>query len=128
MQNNLYKEKFKSYLIGFALSVFFSVLAFMVVMQNLVSGDNQAKVLIILAIVQAVIQLIFFLHLKPWTSKDAGAEEKEDSHFNLAILASTTAIILILVIGSVWIMNNLNYNMTPMQMDHELMKMENIKK
>jgi cytochrome o ubiquinol oxidase operon protein cyoD len=47
--------------------------------------------------------LVFFLHLG----------QGKDTKWNLVIMLSTLTIVLIVVIGSIWIMNHLNYNMTP---------------
>jgi cytochrome o ubiquinol oxidase subunit IV len=100
---------FKSYLSGFILSVFFSILAFVFVMQGLLTGTALIAALILLAVVQAWVQLTFFLHLgqSSWWSK--------------IVLFSTMSIIFILVVGSLWIMNHLNYNhsMTDQEIMHE---------
>jgi len=105
-----------SYLTGFVLSVFFTILAFSLVLENLLTGNILVLVLIALALAQAWVQLVFFLHLgrkSPW---------------NLVIFVSTASIILILVVGSLWIMNHLNYNMTPQDMNAYIIKSEGIQK
>jgi cytochrome o ubiquinol oxidase operon protein cyoD len=65
--------------------------------------------IIILAIVQLLVQLIFFMHLA----------SENGPRWKLAVLISTVGIILIVVVGSIWIMNHLNYNMmaNPTQMN-----------
>ena len=93
----------KSYLTGFITSVALTLAAYFVVVNHVVSGSILIFVILGLAMVQLVVQLIFFLHI------NQGA----DRRWNLVVLLSTVSIILILVIGSVWIMNHLNYNMSP---------------
>jgi len=107
---------FKSYLIGFVLS---AVLTFAATEFILVNGTSYtAWIIIALAIIQLFVQLIFFLHL--------GSEKAP--RWNLVIFISTVGMVLIVVVGSLWIMRHLNYNMTPAQMDSQLMKMEGMKK
>jgi cytochrome o ubiquinol oxidase operon protein cyoD len=62
-----------------------------------------------LAVLQFIVQLFYFLHLGSETGP----------RWNLVVFLSTLGIVLILVVGSIWIMNHLNYNMmaSPSQMD-----------
>jgi len=99
----------KSYISGFILSVLCTVLAFVVMQEHLLTGSALISVVVFLAIVQAWIQLQFFLHV--------GFK----SRWTIAIFISTMSIILILVIGSLWIMHHLNYNMTSEQMDTHIL-------
>jgi cytochrome o ubiquinol oxidase operon protein cyoD len=93
---------FKSYLTGFIISMCLTLAAYFAV----VSRAGGALLIILgLAIAQLIVQLTFFLHLN----------KGEDSRWNLVVFASTVSIILILVIGSIWIMDHLNYNMSPQQ-------------
>jgi cytochrome o ubiquinol oxidase operon protein cyoD len=61
-----------------------------------------------LALVQLVVQLFFFLHL--------GSGAERGSRF--LIFAGTVGLVLIIVAGSIWIMDRLNYRMmaSPAQM------------
>ena len=63
--------------------------------------------ILILAMVQLSVQLIFFLHL---------GRDKE-SRWHGALFAFTFFGILVIVLASVWIMYHLNYNMTPSQIN-----------
>jgi len=53
------------------------------------------------AIIQIVVHLVFFLHM------NTSSEER----WNLVALLFTAVIIFIVVVGSLWIMYNLNLNM-----------------
>lgn len=86
---------YKSYIAGFILSVFFTILAFSFAMEHLLTGNSLIAVLIALALVQAWVQLAFFLHLKP------------GARWNMAVFLSTVSLIFILVVGTLWIMSHL---------------------
>jgi cytochrome o ubiquinol oxidase operon protein cyoD len=64
-------------------------------------------VIIALAIAQVLVQLFFFLHL--------GKETRP--RWKLAVLLTMLIVLGILVFGSLWIMQNLNYHMSPDQMN-----------
>lgn len=92
-----------SLLIGFVLSILLTVSSYLVVTQHLLPNDMIIAVVIFLALLQFVVQAIFFLHL----DKESGPR------WNLAIFLSTLSIVVMVIIGSLWIMTHLNYNMMP---------------
>jgi len=95
---------FKSYAIGFALSVVLTLAAFFVVLRPEWFHMGYGAIvptIILLAVAQLFVQLIFFMHLASETGQ----------RWKLSIFISTIGIVLIVVIGSIWIMNHLNYNM-----------------
>ncbi len=106
---------FKSYITGFIFSLALSLAAYFVVVNH---ASHVSIIILALALVQMVIQLIYFLHL------GQGADGK----WNLSVFFSTISIILILVVGSIWIMNHLNYNMTPNDMNTYMLKSEGMMK
>jgi cytochrome o ubiquinol oxidase subunit IV len=59
------------------------------------------KVIFTLALVQSLVQLIFFINV--WREKGP--------LWNLGIFISTVSIIFIIIYFSIWIINHLNYNM-----------------
>ncbi|HUZ92811.1 MAG TPA: cytochrome o ubiquinol oxidase subunit IV [Candidatus Paceibacterota bacterium] len=97
----------KRYTIGFILSVLLTVTACLLIFIHDQSGHVifthpfLRVSVVVLALAQFIVQLIFFLHL--------GSER--GPRFKLAAFASTIGIVLIVIIGSIWIMNHLNYNM-----------------
>ncbi|MFN3234180.1 MAG: cytochrome o ubiquinol oxidase subunit IV [Gammaproteobacteria bacterium] len=91
----------KSYIVGFALSLLLTIIPFTLVMKHFLENRYLFIVLPILALLQFFVQLVFFLHLN--TSSKA--------RWNLIVFIFTLVVVLILVIGSLWIMYNLNYNM-----------------
>jgi cytochrome o ubiquinol oxidase operon protein cyoD len=95
----------KTYLSGFVLSIVFTLTAYELVVQRKFSVDIIIAAIVGLALFQFLIQLLFFLHL--------GRERKP--RWKLFVLFFMIMVVLILVFGSIWIMNNLNYRMTPQQ-------------
>jgi cytochrome o ubiquinol oxidase operon protein cyoD len=106
----------KSYVIGFILSIVFTMSAYFVATSPTLTSKFVLTFIIILAFLQFITQLIFFLHL--------GTETKP--RWNQFIFFTTIIGIGILVGGSIWIMNHLNYNMTPQDMSSYLLKDEGI--
>jgi len=107
----------RTYVTGFALSLILTGLAFYLVGHQ---GFNRTFVLgsiIILALVQLFVQLFFFLHLN----------SEQGPRWKLLTFGFMAGVLLIVVVGSLWIMNNLNYNMmSPEQLDKTISQGENI--
>jgi len=101
---NVLRKEIGRYVIGFLLSLIITVVAYAVVTNKLAAGDSLMYGLAGLAILQAVVQLIFFLKL----GREEGAK------LRLASFVSMLVVLLILVVGSLWIMHHLNYNMMHM--------------
>ncbi|MHA6203889.1 cytochrome o ubiquinol oxidase subunit IV [Dyella soli] len=91
----------RSYLIGFALSVLLTLASFGVVMSGLVPHDLMMPGIVLFGVAQLVVQLVCFLHL--------GASPSQRG--NLAILLFTLLILAIVVVGSLWVLHNMNANM-----------------
>lgn len=110
-----FRKAFLKYTTGLATALTVTLVAFWVVVGHGVTGGWLQVVLIVLALVQLGVQLVFFLHL--------GEEAKPRWQLTAFIFAAI--MLLVIVIGSLWIMNNLNYNMsmTPQQMD-DYMKLQ----
>jgi cytochrome o ubiquinol oxidase operon protein cyoD len=96
------KKLIKSYIIGFVLSVLLAVLAYHIVSAQLVAGETLYFVLAALGLLEVLVQAVFFLRLNTKT---------QDDRWNLISFIFTIIVILIVVIGSLWIMYNLNYYM-----------------
>ncbi len=91
-----------SYTIGFALSILFTLAAYYVVVHNIFARRGAVAIIVGLAVAQLLVQLIFFLHL--------GKESKP--RWNLMVFYFMLLVVGIVVVGSLWIMDNLDYNMT----------------
>ncbi len=101
------KTTLRSYIIGFALSVTLTLAAVWLIWTHIQSGHTVFShqfliaAILALAIAQMLVQLVFFMHLA----------EESGPRWRLGALLSTVGIVLIIVIGSIWIMDHLNYNM-----------------
>jgi cytochrome o ubiquinol oxidase operon protein cyoD len=93
------------YIVGFALSIGITLAAYFLATHQSISKDQIVAILTALALVQFIVQMLFFLHV--------GTERKP--RWKLAVMFLMLGVVLILVFGSLWIMNNLNYRMTPQQ-------------
>jgi cytochrome o ubiquinol oxidase operon protein cyoD len=93
----------KTYVIGFALSLILTVLSFGCVMSGSVPPHLVVPGIVAFCIAQLLVQLAFFLHL-------SAAPGQRD---NLSIGVFTLLIIAIVVVGSLWVMHNMNAYMMP---------------
>lgn len=90
------------YIFGFGAALVLSVLSFVIVTAEWVtSAVGTMAIILLLASVQLVIQLVSFLHL--------GFEGRSRSR--TLTISFTIVMMLIIVIGSLWIMRNLDYRM-----------------
>jgi cytochrome o ubiquinol oxidase operon protein cyoD len=99
------------YVVGLALAVGLTAASFWVRSTDLVYGPGLALALLVLAVAQMGIHLIFFLHITT----------DPDNANNVLALAFGVLIVCLIVFGSLWVMEHLNHNMVPMQ---ELMRMQ----
>lgn len=91
----------KSYMIGFILSIILTAIPFWMVMDGSASHGTILGVVLVCAVVQVLVHLVYFMHL----------DSKSEGGWNMVAIVFSAIIILIVVIGSLWIMWNLNYNM-----------------
>lgn len=91
----------KSYMIGFILSVILTVIPFAMVMSDSASHSLIVGTVVASAVIQIVVHLVFFLHMNT----------SSEDRWNLVAFLFTVVIIFIVVVGSLWIMYNLNVNM-----------------
>lgn len=104
----------RTYVIGFILSIILTLLAFGIVMNNSYNAGLSISIIVCLAVIQLFVQLFFFLHL--------GQEGQR--RWRLVALGFGVLVVAIIVFGSLWIMDNLNYNMmhSPEDMKHYIEK------
>jgi cytochrome o ubiquinol oxidase operon protein cyoD len=95
------------YLIGFGLSVILTAIPFGLVMSGVLESKTAtAFAITLLAVVQIVVHMVYFLHLDP----------RSEGGWNLMALIFTAVILIIALTGSLWIMYHLQQNMAPMNM------------
>jgi len=104
-------QEVRGYARGLALAVGLTAASFWVRGTTLVYGPGLALALLVLAVAQMGIHLIFFLHITT----------APDNENNVLALAFGVLIVCLIVFGSLWVMEHLNHNMVPMQ---DLMQMQ----
>jgi cytochrome o ubiquinol oxidase operon protein cyoD len=107
-QHDTNRGTLASYVTGYIFSIYLTFAAYLMVYNHLFSNIVLTTVIVILALVQFIIQVVFFLHL--------GRETKP--RWKLAVMLFMIMVVLILVGGSLWIMSNLNVRMTPQQQNN----------
>lgn len=112
----------KNYIIGFVVSIALTLTSYYFVVTHINSGhltythEFLMALILSLAVGQFVVQSYFFLHLG----------NEKGPRWNLVFYVATLMIILIVVLGSLWIMYHLNYNMMPQQAQDYIMSKEGI--
>ncbi|MFC4778968.1 cytochrome o ubiquinol oxidase subunit IV [Paenibacillus sp. GCM10023252] len=87
---------FKSYLIGFLLSIVLTIIPLVVVMNDMLGKTATTVLILVMAALQFLVQLIFFMHIR----------DEEKPRYNLMALIFGLTIMLVIVAGSIWIMLN----------------------
>ncbi|MCZ2203410.1 cytochrome o ubiquinol oxidase subunit IV [Bartonella sp. A05] len=93
-----------SYIVGFILAVIFTLASFIPVMYGMLEGwavSTKVIYLIGMALIQIVIQIVFFLHLN----------SGPDAKWNLISLCFGAMCVFIIIGGTWWAISYLNYNM-----------------
>jgi cytochrome o ubiquinol oxidase subunit IV len=105
-------EGVASYVIGLGLAVLLTAVSFFVAHTSLVWGPSIPVALIVLAIAQMGVHLVFFLHITTGP----------DNSNNVMALAFGVLIVLLLLTGSLWIMANMNHNMMPVDQTMQMQR------
>lgn len=114
--NDHQNSSIKSYIVGFILSLVFTLIPYYIVVNHILSGSVLLVTILSFAVVQMLIQITFFLHL------GRGPKPK----WNLIFFAGTVGVIMFVVVGSIVIINNLHYNMQPSDQTKKLINGEGI--
>lgn len=93
------------YLVGLGLAALLSVASFAAARSGLIYAPAIPVALIALAVAQMGVHLVFFLHIT--TGPD-------NTNNTLALVFGILIVVLVLV-GSLWIMDHLHHNLMPMQ-------------
>jgi cytochrome o ubiquinol oxidase subunit IV len=94
---------FRSYMIGFVLSVILTAIPFALVMTGVLPTNATAAIVMGAAVVQIVVHMIYFLHMNT----------KSEGGWTMMALIFTIVIVVICLAGSLWVMYHLNTNMMP---------------
>jgi cytochrome o ubiquinol oxidase operon protein cyoD len=99
------------YVAGYLAAALLTVAAFAAAQSSLLTPASVTAAIVVLAIGQMLVHLIFFLHISTTPNQRT----------NILALMVTLLVILLIVAGSLWIMSHLRSNMMPME---RLMQMQ----
>jgi len=97
---------YTSYVIGFVLALLLTLAAYVLVVTHTLTSTALISALVGLAMLQLGVQLVCFIRL----------DREDKPRWRLMSFLFMSLVLLIIVVGSLWIMNNLNYHML---MGHE---------
>lgn len=105
-----------AYIVGFVLSLIFTIIPYYLVTQKVMTGRTLIAAILGIALLQMVIQLVFFLHL--------GRGPKP--LYNIVFFFATAGVIVITIGASLFIMDNLYRTMSPGEIIIKQAQKENI--
>lgn len=88
----------RSYIIGFAWSLSLTIGAYIAAVNHMLEGFGLLIALLLIAIAQLFVQLVYFLHLG----------KEKDPKWNQMMFGLMAIMVTILVAGTIWIMYNLD--------------------
>ncbi len=92
------------YATGFILSVILTAIPFWLVMGKVLPTPTITSLVILgFAMVQVVVHMVYFLHMNP----------KSEGGWNLIALIFTAVLLIIVLVGTLWVMHHMNTNMMP---------------
>ena len=91
--------------LGLGFSIVLTAAAFFLAGSHIIYGPSIPVALIVLAIAQMGVHLVFFLHITTGP----------DNTNNVLALAFGVLVVFLIGAGSIWIMDHLNQNMMPME-------------
>ncbi|WP_312405409.1 cytochrome o ubiquinol oxidase subunit IV [Rhizobium sp.] len=101
----------KSYMTGFILSLILTAIPFWLVMGDVIESKTVTiAAIMIFGGIQMVVHMIYFLHMN----------SRSEGGWTMMALIFTIVILVIVLVGSLWVMYHLNTNMKPMS--PEMMK------
>jgi len=103
----------KSYFLGFLLSLILTIGAYFAVVEHAFSPAVLLVLVAIFSVAQIFLQFVCFLRLGLGAISEGEKQQllNEPSRWNVIFFLFTVLIALVIVIGSLWIMANLNYRM-----------------
>jgi len=91
----------RSYVIGFVLSVVLTAAAFGLVMQQAMGPTESVIAIAVLAFIQILVHLVFFLHMNTSSSQ----------RWNLLSFGFAVLVAVILIGGTLWVLHNVGAHM-----------------
>jgi cytochrome o ubiquinol oxidase operon protein cyoD len=95
MSNHEHTGSIKAYITGFTFSIILTIIPLVLVLEHLLSKSALIVSILIAAVLQFVIQLFFFMHIR----------DGEGPRYNAMALILGLVFVLTIVIGAMWIMS-----------------------
>jgi cytochrome o ubiquinol oxidase subunit IV len=107
-----FAQRIVGYVLGLGLAILLTATSFFIAGTDLVWQPSIPVALVVLAIAQMGVHLVFFLHITTGP----------DNTNNVLALAFGVLIVILVIGGSLWIMANLNNNMMPMDQTMQMQR------
>ncbi len=110
----------QSYIAGFIFSIILTLIPYYIVVNEKLSGDSLLFGVMGYAVIQFVVQVVFFLHLG----------HEKNPRWKLISIVFMVAVMLFIAIGTLWIMKNLDYHIldrSPKEVENTLLESQNYK-
>ena len=115
LEDGIPHANLKEYATGFVLSVVLTAIPFWMVMAKVLPTPAITTLVILaFAMVQVVVHMVYFLHMNP----------KSEGGWNLFALIFTAVLLVIVLIGTLWVMHHMNGNMMPAK--HDMQRMQDM--
>ena len=88
-------------MVGLSLSIILTAIPFAIVMSGSLNETTSIVLILLCAVGQVMVQLVFFLHMNT----------SSEQMWNSVSAVFVILLVMILIVGSVWIMQHLNHNM-----------------
>jgi len=95
MSNHEHTASIKAYVIGFILSIVLTIIPLVLVLNHMMAKSVLLPVILIAAVLQFVIQLFFFMHIR----------DGEGPRYNVMALILGLIFVVTIVVGAIWIMS-----------------------
>lgn len=109
-----YQKEYRRYAFGLLGALVLTYSIYLLATMRALEGMLLAGIMLVIAVGQLLMQLVVFLHVR----------DEMKPRWTLWSIIYSVAMMLIVVIGSLWVMFNLNYNMhvSPEQMDEFMLE------
>ena len=95
---------YRSYVIGFVLSVILTGIPFILVMSGGFESRAMTAIIVLLfAVAQIIVHMVYFLHMN----------FRVEAGWSMITLVFTLTVLIICVAGTLWVMHNMDSNMMP---------------
>ena len=100
-QTEMFRRERRRYLIGYGGSLVLTMAVFMIAYRYGIETPGVYLTIGLLGLAQLIVQLVYFLHI----------DRRRSSREDLDLVLFSTLVLLIIILGTVWILGNLSVRM-----------------